>query len=193
MPIFTPHGLKIRFEEQALKKVIEPLTITIVFNNLLLNIELWELLPVAMGQVAAIITAFLTRNWFSTLAAGILGLLAGGVIREITYSDFLRRLFPLFLGHGVITIIVTIVCSIYLVLRGEYITILVLIAFLFMAKVEAIITGIILAPFIYFIGRKFLMDTGMPPLTHVERAFFIICNNRAKRLGIKLNWDLYAK
>jgi len=149
MPIFTPHGLKIRFEEQTLNKVIAPLAESIDFNDLLIDIELWELLPVTMGSVAAIITAFLTRNWFSTLAAWILGLLVGGVIREITYSDFLRRLFPLLIGHGVITIIATIFCSIYLLLRGEYITILVLIALFFLAKIEAIITGVFLAPFIF--------------------------------------------
>jgi tetrahydromethanopterin S-methyltransferase subunit C len=192
MPIFTPHGLKIRFDEEALEKVMGPLNMTIDFNDLLLDIELWELLPVAMGEVAAIITAFLTSNWLFTLIAGIIGLLIGGVIREVTYSDFMRRLFPLFLGSGPVTIVATIVCGIYLGFRGEYLTIVVLVAFLFLSKIEAVITGIVLAPLIYFMVRKYLKRIGMP-LTHVERVFITLCNNRAKTLGIELDWGLYAK
>ncbi len=80
MPIFTPHGLKIRFDEQALEKVIKPLNMTRAFKDLLLNIELWELLPIAVGKVAAIITAFVTGNRLSTLVAGIIGFLIGGVL-----------------------------------------------------------------------------------------------------------------
>lgn len=179
MAIFTPNGLKIRFNEEALEKVIRPLKMTIDFNDLLLDIELWELLPVAMGEVAAITTAFLTSDWLFTLVAGIIGFLIGAVLREITYSDFLRRLFPLFLGSGPVTIVATIACSIYLGLRGEYFTILVLIAFFFLSKIEAIITSTVLAPLIYFMARKY-------SLTHVERAFTVLCNIRAKKLGIEL-------
>lgn len=186
MAIFTPHGLKIRFDEEALEKVMGPLNMTIDFNDLLLDIELWELLPVAMGKVSAIIAAFLTRDWLFSLVAGIIGFLIGAVLREITYSDFLRRLFPLFLGSGPVTIIGTITCSIYLGLKGEYVTILVLIGFFFLSKIETIITSIILAPLIYFMARKY-------SLTHVERAFIVLCNIRAKKLGIELDWGLYAK
>ena len=192
MPIFTPHGLKIRFDEEALEKVMGPLKMTIDFNDLLLDIELWELLPVAMGEVAAIIAAFLTSDWLFTLVAGIIGFLIGAVLREITYSDFLRWLFPLFLGNGPVTIVATIVCSIYLGLRAEYTTILVLIAFFFLSKIEGVITGIVLAPLIYFMVRKYLKNIGMP-LTHVERVFITLCNNRAKEVGIELDWSLYAK
>lgn len=186
MPIFTPHGLKIRFDEEALEKVIGPLKMTIDFNDLLLDIELWELLPVAMGTVVAIIAAFLTSDWLYTLVAGIIGFLIGGILREITYSDFLRRLFPFFLGSGPVTIIGTIACSVYIGLRGEYITILVLIAFFFLSKIEGIVTGIVLAPLIYFMVRKY-------SLTHVERTFMVLCEIRAKKLGIELNWGLYGK
>jgi hypothetical protein len=63
MPIFTPHGLKIRYDEYAIEKVIGQLKMSIDFNDLLMDIELWELLPIAMAEVAAIITAFLTSNW----------------------------------------------------------------------------------------------------------------------------------
>lgn len=183
MAIFTPHGLKIRLDEEALEKVIGPLKLNIDFNDLLLDIELWELLPIAMGEMVAIITAFLTSNWLCTLVAGIIGFLIGGVLREITYSDFLRRLFPLFLGSGPVIVVATIACSIYLGLKGEYVTILVLIAFFFLSKIEAVITGIVLAPLIYFMGRKYLRSTGMPT-THVERVFITLCNNRAKTLVV---------
>lgn len=192
MPIFTPHGLKIRFNEEALEKVIEPLKTETNFNDLLLDVELWELLPVAIGQVAAIITAFLTGYWLSTLVAGIIGFLIGGILREITYSDLLRRLFPLFLGSGPVTIVATIACSIYLGLRGDHITIAVLFAFFFLSKIEVIITGIVLAPLKYIVERKYLRSTRIPN-THVERIFITLCNKRSNNLGIELDWSLYTK
>jgi len=38
MPIFTPHGLKIRYDERALEKVIGPLKKATDFNDLLIDI-----------------------------------------------------------------------------------------------------------------------------------------------------------
>jgi hypothetical protein len=184
MALFTPHGLKIRYDEYALEKVIGPLKRATDFNDLLMDIELWELLPIAMAEAAAIITAFLTRDWLFTLVAWIIGLLIGGTLREITYSDSLRRIFPLFLGSGPIVIIAIIVCGIYLGLRGEYLTIVVLVALWFLCKIEAIITGILLAPLIYLIGKTYQN-------THVERVFITLCNNKARKLGIMLDWGLY--
>jgi hypothetical protein len=184
MALFTPHGLKIRYDEHALEKVIGLLKMRIDFNDLLLDIELWELLPIAMAEVAAIIMAFFTRDWLFTLIAWIIGLLIGGTLREITYSDSLRRIFPLLLGSGPVVIIAIIVCGIYLGLRGEYITIVVLVALWFLCKIEAIITGILLAPLIYLIGKTYQN-------THVERVFIILCNNKARKLGITLDWGLY--
>jgi hypothetical protein len=184
MPLFTPDGLKIRFDNEALEKVIEPLKISTDFNDLLMDIELWELLPIAMAEVAAIITAFFTRDWLFTLIAWIIGLLIGGTLREITYSDSLRRIFPLFLGSGPVVIIAIIGCGIYLGLRGEYLTITVLVALWFLDKIEAIITSIALAPLIYFMGKTYHN-------THVERVFIILCNNKARKLGIALDWGLY--
>jgi hypothetical protein len=184
MSLFTPHGLKIRYDEYALEKVIEPLKKSTDFNDLLMDVELWELLPIAMAEVAAIITAFITGDWLFTLVFWIIGLLIGGALREITYSDLLRRIFPLFLGSGPIVIVATIVCGIYLGLRGEYLTIIVLIALWFLCKIEAIITSISLAPLIYFMGKACMN-------THVERAFITLCNKKARKLGIVLDWVLY--
>jgi hypothetical protein len=183
MALYTPHGLKIRYDEHALEKVIGPLKTAIDFNDLLMDIELWELLPTAIAEVAAVITAFLTADWLFTLVAWILGLLLGGILREITYSDSLRRIFPLFLGSGPVVIIAIVGCGIYLGLRGEYITIVVLVVLWFLCKIEAIITAITLAPLIYIMGKACQN-------THVERAFITLCNNKARKLGIVLDWGL---
>ncbi|MGB8227126.1 MAG: hypothetical protein WCE45_09745, partial [Sedimentisphaerales bacterium] len=51
-------------------------------------------------------------------------------------------------------------------------------------KIEAIITGIALAPLIYFMGKTCQN-------THVERVFLALCNNKARKLGIVLDWGLY--
>ncbi len=183
MALFTPHGLKIRYDEYALEKVIAPLKKATDFNDLLMNIELWELLPAAIAEVTSIITAFFTADWLFTLIAWIVGLLIGGTLREITYSDSLRRIFPLFLGSGPVVIVATIICGIYLGLQGEYLAIVVLVALWFLCKVEAIITSTALAPLIYFMGKTCMN-------THVERTFIKLCNNKARKLGIVLDWSL---
>ncbi len=157
-----------------------------------MDIELWELLPISIAKVAAIAPAFITRECLPTLLIGIAGLMIGGVLREITYSDWLRRMFPLFLGSGQVTIIAIIACGIYLGSKGEYLTTIVLVAFFFMGKIEAIITSILLAPFIFFINKKYLKIFGIPS-THVERVFVLLCNNRAEKFGIELDWSLYGK
>ncbi|MCJ7674504.1 MAG: hypothetical protein MUO33_05050, partial [Sedimentisphaerales bacterium] len=59
-----------------------------------------------------------------------------------------------------------------------------LVALWFLGKIEAIITGIALAPLIYFMGKNCLN-------THVERVFIILCNNKARKLGIVLDWGFY--
>jgi hypothetical protein len=192
MSLATPHGLKIRFDEECLENVISPMKRAIDFSDLLMDVELWELLPVAMGKVVAITTAFITGNWIFTLVGGIIGLVIGGVLREITYSDIIRRLFPLFLGSGPVTIVAAIACSIYLGLRNEYLTIVVLISFFFpIAQMETIITSIFLAPLIYLMGRHSTKIMGMP-LTHVERTFVSVCNNASRKVGIELDWGLYS-
>jgi hypothetical protein len=51
MALFTPHGLKIRFDEEALEKVIVPLKRSTDFNDLLLDIELESLLVPGLHSI----------------------------------------------------------------------------------------------------------------------------------------------
>jgi branched-subunit amino acid transport protein len=188
MAFFTPHGLKIRFDEESLENAIGSLKRSSDFNDLLMDIELWELLPVAMAKVAAIITAYLSGSWLLTLVLGIIAMIIGGIIRELTYSDILRRLFPLILGNGIVTIVVAIVCGFYLGSHNEYMTILILLSFFFpIAQLEAIITSMTLAPLIYYMGKHSIKVLGIPT-THVERAFIALCNKRASNLGLQIDW-----
>jgi len=192
MSFFTPHDLKIRLDEESLEKVISPLKRMIDFDDLLIDIELWELLPISIGKFTAIVTAFITGDGLYTFLGGIIGLLMGGVLREMTYSNFLRRLFPMFLGSGPVTIIAAIICAIYLGMKGEYTTIIIIIAFFFpITQIESFITGLCLAPLIYMVGRHSLKKSGIPA-THVERAFISHCNYKARKFNLELDWSLYS-
>jgi hypothetical protein len=49
MPIYTPHGLKIRLDPDAVAEVVKPLASCHDMNAVLLDVELWESLPDASG------------------------------------------------------------------------------------------------------------------------------------------------
>jgi hypothetical protein len=68
------------------------------FEAILLDIEALANLPNAVSSISAILTAFLTRRWFSTPLAAIISYIIGVVIQELFYSNFLKWIFPLFLG-----------------------------------------------------------------------------------------------
>ena len=127
MAIYTKGGLKIRFDENAIKPVILPLIESGQFENILLDIELWVDLPNAVSSVSAILTALLTKHWFITLLVGIISYILGAIFQELFYSDVIKRIFPLILGSWMVTIPLTALCGIYLSINGNFITLIVLV------------------------------------------------------------------
>lgn len=195
MAIYTKHGLKIRLDENAIESVISPLKESGQLEDLLMDIELWMDLPNAISNVTAILTAFLTGSWVFTLLFGILGYFVGAIIHEVTYSEILKRIFPLFLGSWIISILATIGCGIYLTTQGNYVTIVILALLVFgnwLHYTDFLL--IFLAPFRILVMKSSQKRLGVRhAYTLAERLFIFLCNKRAQKIGVELNWKAYDK
>ena len=62
MPFYTPNGLKIRFDPNAISEIVQPLVACHEMNNILLDVERWENLPVGFTVVSASVTAWLSGS-----------------------------------------------------------------------------------------------------------------------------------
>ena len=62
MPFYTPNGLKIRFDPNAISEIVQPLVACHEMNNILLDVERWENLPVGFTVVSASTTAWLSGS-----------------------------------------------------------------------------------------------------------------------------------
>ena len=62
MPFYTPNGLKIRFDPNAISEIVQPLVACREMNDILLDVERWENLPVGFTVVSASVTAWLSGS-----------------------------------------------------------------------------------------------------------------------------------
>jgi hypothetical protein len=189
MALYTPHGLKIRLDPDAVNEVIEPLSLRHDMNDILLDVELWENLPEGVAALAASATAFFTQSAGLTIAAALGAYIVGSFIRGFTYSDLLRRLFPSFLGAPVLTAIHTIAIAVFLGVRHQYLAAGVLSVVNIAA--HGGLLGLIELP-LMSIRVPLRKALGLEP-THQEGVFIAICNRRARKYGIDLDWDKYTK
>ena len=192
--VCTRSGLKIRFNEDAIKPVIWPLVVAAQYDDILMDIELWVNLPNAFSSAAAIAAAFATGSWLHVLVSWFLGLLVGGIVQEVMYSEALKIIFPMFLGGWLVALPATVACDIYLVLHGDYLTALAL-ALVVVGNWLHKTDWVFLLPLMPFrlwlmgIMERRLGVRKAPTLT--ERLFVLLCNKRAQRMGIELQWELY--
>ena len=189
MPFYTPNGLKIRFDPNAISEIVQPLVVCHEMNNILLDVERWENLPVGFTVVSASVTALLSGSAVLTISVGLLGYIFGVMIRELFYSNFLRLLIPLFLGSWFITLIYTIGISNFLVARQKYTTTVVLCLINAAAHFGVLsVLELIFLPIRIFFHRIFRLNN----FTHPERTFVTICNLCAAKHGVILNWNRYT-
>ena len=188
MALYTPHGLKIRLDPDAVNEVVEPLSHRHDMNDILIDVELWENLPEGVAALAASGTAFFTQSAGLTVAAALGAYIVGSFIRGFTYSDLLRRVFPLLLGAPVLTALHTIAIAVFLVVQHQYLAAGVLCVVNIVAH-----TGLLgLIEFLLMPIRVPLRKAlGLQP-THQEGVFVAICNRRASKYGIDLDWDKYT-
>ena len=62
MPFHTPNGLKIRFDPNAISEIVQTLVVCHEMNNILLDVERWENLPVGFNVVSASVAAWLSGS-----------------------------------------------------------------------------------------------------------------------------------
>jgi hypothetical protein len=188
MPLYTPHGLKIRLDPDAVGEVVRPLASVHDMNDVLLDVELWENLPEGLVALSASATAAITHSPLLTIVAGILAFAIGSFVRSLTYSDPLRRAIPLFLGSWIITAVHTLAVSAYLVLQHQFVAAVVLCAINTAAHLGFLgVLDFVLAPIRVPLRRML----GLKP-THQEAVFVAICNKRAARYGLTLDWSKYT-
>ena len=195
MTIYTKRGLKIRLDQRALEPVIAPLRESGQLEDILTDMELWMDLPNSISSVAAIITAILTTSWVNTLLVGVISYFVGAIIQELIYSELLKRIFPQFFGGWIISVLATIICIIYLSSHGYYVTILILVSLVLGNLLHY--TDFLLwfvTPFSILISKSFQKRLGVRrSLTVTERLFVFLCNRRAEKIGVRLDWELYDK
>lgn len=190
MPLYTPHGLKIRFDEDAVNAMLEPLvTKGLDFKDVLMNVELWANFPRAISNVATIIVAYATASWPITICAAIVGYSVGEVLANVTYSVTLRRVFPQFLGGWPVAVPASLVLAISFWRDGCFALVIIL-------------------PVIVVVNWFGLSDWLLVPLRRVTRplrrargikvgmvelAFMAACTEAAMRTGELPNWSEYDR
>ena len=91
MPIYTPNGLKIRLDSEAVEEIIQPLAEHHDMNDVLLDVELWEDLPEEFTAISVSIAAlFFASSVGPLLITGLLAYIVGSFVRSLMYSDLLR-------------------------------------------------------------------------------------------------------
>ena len=187
MPIFTPNHLKIRLNPEIVEEIVRPLAARHSVIDMLKDVELWEDLPKGPAILAASAIAVYTNEWLSTILAGVAVYLIGSLIRSFTYSDFLRKLIPLFLGSSPLLIIYIIGAPAYLIWQENY----ALAAILFTLDM-AIYIGLLELLKTFLLLGIIRRQLGLLP-THQEHVYMAICNRRAKKYGIVLDWGQYNR
>lgn len=189
MPIFTPHGLKIRLDAEAVQNIVRPLAAVHDMNDVFSDLELWENLPEGLVALAASATAFSTHSAALTLLAGLVAHSIGSFVRSLTYSDGIRRLFPMFLGSWVVSLIHTVIVSV-LLLRADHIAVAVVLCVVNICAHLGLFGAVDFALAPVRVPLRRLL--GLPP-THQETVFVQICNRRAASHGIVLDWSRYSR
>ena len=189
MPIHTPNGLKIRLDPQVVDQVVRPLSRHQDMKEILQDVELWENLPEGMAALSASITALLTTSLASVFLVGLITHTLGSLIRGFTYSDIIRRLIPMFFGSWIVTTIQTIGISIYLISQSMYLVAAGLC--LFNVIVHCGFFEILYMP-LAPIRVSIRHALGLLP-THQEHTFMALCNRRAKKHGVVLDWGIYSE
>lgn len=188
MPLFTPHGLKIRLDPDGVAEVVRPLASVHDMNDVLLDVELWENLPEGLVALSASATAALTRSPLLTIGAGVAAYAIGSFVRSFMYSDVIRRAIPMFIGSWIVTALHTLAVSAYLAIHSQLIAAVVLCVLNIAAHSGVLgVLDFVLAPIRVPLRRMLRLQP-----THQEAVFVAICNRRAARYGLTLDWSRYS-
>lgn len=186
MPIYTPNGLKIRLNPEEVERILKPLMKHHSIEDMLFDVETWEAMPIAISIVVVSAFAPFVDKWWGVVWIGVASYVVLHVVRGLTYSDAIRRV-TRNCGFKPIQILCLLGVPGYLAFAaGDYATALTLFAF----NLAASFTALELLMLVFPVGLLRL-HFGLAP-TSQESAFIAVCNSRAKKLGIALDWDRYG-
>ena len=186
MPIYTPNNLKIRLQPEAVQNVLKPLMGHHSMEDIFLDVETWEAMPTAISIVLASAFAPFVAQWWEIIWIGLASYVLLHIVRGLTYIDVVRRL-TMVLGTLPITILVGVGVPAYLAFwQGEYLIAIALFAFNLVASFQAIEVLMLLLP-LGLLRARF----GHAP-TSQEAVFVAVCNRRARKSGVVLDWDQYS-
>ena len=189
MPIYTPNGLKIRLDSEAVEEIIQPLAEHHDMNDVLLDVELWEDLPEGFTAISVSIAAlFFASSVGPLLITGLLAYIVGSFVRSLMYSDLLR-VFVNSLGAWLPTLVHTVAISVYLAWQANYFLAATLVFF----NVIVVHSGLLEFLLIPFSPLRVSIRRALGHLpTHQEEIFMTICGRRAAKYGVELDWTAYA-
>ncbi|MBI2842896.1 MAG: hypothetical protein HYX78_05805 [Armatimonadetes bacterium] len=193
--IYTPNGLKIRFDRDATKAVVAPLKVAGVYEHILLDIETWVGVPNALSNLAAIVAAVAFGSAWWVVVAMLSGLLLGELIAQAFYSRTLGLILSGIAGFPVIVMAIAIAVGIWSAINGHW-TIALTLAVAVLGNWLTLwdIFLVVTLPFNCLISRYWQSKLGLlRPWTMTERLFFGLCNMKAARLGLELDWGVYGE
>lgn len=187
MPIYTPNGLKIRLDPDKVHHVIKDLIKHHNYNDMLLDVELWENFPRGLGLLSALSTSvFISTSPVLIALFGLAGFLVGSFCRGFIYSDIIRICMAPF-QSWIIGLVLTLSGAVYMVYLESPLSALALVLFFLVSHHNFL--ECIRFPFTRIrvsVRSKF----GLLP-SHQEEVFIKVCNARAAKYGLNLNWERY--
>lgn len=184
-PIFTPHGLKLRINEDDIIRVFGNAYSEFDLDKVGIDVELWEAFPKHLSVITVILVAFISRNTLYTILALVIGYLIGSIVQNFSYSKILSNVVSLILGHPIVSLIITTANGLYLYLVHDSLGVAIIQAVLTLLSILSIsstILELLMMP-IRVIARR-VNDIG-----GLELAYLKIINKQAEKLGYSLDWS----
>lgn len=187
MPVFTPHGLKIRLDEAEVARITAPLTRHEQLAHSLLEVEAWEDFPSVAASLTAVSVALMGSGAVETIAAASSGFLVMSLLRSFTYSASLAHLSSA-LASIPVTLLIVGGSAAALAVSSRAGMAIVVVAFTIAARMGILeVLQLLLSPVRVPLRRALRL---LP--THQEAVFMKASTARASRRGVKLDWHSYS-
>jgi hypothetical protein len=188
----TPNGIQVQIDGDRIDHCIDALGESKYLDQILMDVDLWEYMPNAVSNVMAISAAVVTKAPFYIIIYGLVGYVLGTMIKVGRYSRFLKIVFPQVLGSHIISLIFALCAGLYL----YHIRVIPPLIVLFLVVTNngmghLNLLEVLTAPIRRF-AQSYYMKSHEMPYTHVERTFITLCNDKARGMGITLNWNMHG-
>lgn len=190
MSIFTPNGLKICLHPERVERVLAAVAPRVDLAGAYRDVELWSDLPGAALAVTAVATAWITRSWLLSLAISCLAFLLANLFQQFFYSRLLKMALPQFLGSRFVVLPASLASAFMLFRQGATGAALTQLAIV-VASILGVADILLLIFMPLRIAVRSLAGRRVRDLGDVEFAFVRALNQRARDVGVTLDWTIY--